>query len=311
VWSFEYGEYISGGLAFSKNSVLELAQFDSVLVGRMGGTITSCLSGFGCFTDILYNTYVSGRVTSDSVVVLQWIEDSTQVGVQGRVGPGGLSGATQGSWWEAIRETPVGVGQAKQLTGDTLIVRGVVTVSAGKFEGGTLYPGNVVYVQDGSGGIEVVGLFTSVPIRIGDSVLVRGVSSEDGYGERAVVPIHVSFGGVDPRPPELVRLGLGAIPSARVVTVANVAARTYEGSVVSLRGVRLASKPSAASGGYVLTFADSANATFRVIVHSTIATTVTLGSWTVGSVYDITGIQGSSNGTPNVQIRGSGDRVLR
>jgi hypothetical protein len=191
------------------------------------------------------------------------------------------------------------------------MVRGVVTVSRGTFTGGDFYPGNVVYVQDASDGIEVVGLFSKLPILLGDSVLIMGISKEDGYGERAIIPVRISFSGVDPWPPTAVRLGLGAVPLPRLVTVTEVADRTYEGGLVTVPSVRLVSKPSSASGSYYLTFADNSGARFTVLVHTTVTATVSLASWVVGATYDVTGILGSFQGTPNLQLRGPDDRVRR
>jgi hypothetical protein len=310
VWNLSYDRFISGGLGITKDLVLELDQVDSSAFGWMGGTITSCLNGFGCFTEILYVAPVLGSVRSDSVVALRWFEDTTQVSLQGHAEPNRLAGTGADFSWEAVRATRLSISQAKQTSGDTTVVRGVVTVSAGLFEGGTFYPGNVVYVQDGSAGIEVVGLFPSVPIDRGDSVLIRGVVGQDGYGERAIIPINVSISGVDPRPPEAARLGLGTVPPPLAMTVTGIMARTYEGSLATVRGVRLVSKPSSATGGYPLTFVDSTGASLGVIVHSGVATSVTLPSWIVGAIYDLTGILGRSNGTPNLQLRGTEDRVI-
>lgn len=302
VWSV--GEqYVSGGIGIDKHLVVELSQSDSVLGGHIGGSI-SYLSDFGFYsTTYMYQGTVTGHVTRDSIVTLQWTEESTPVTLQGRIGPDGLSG----DYWQARRESPVSVAQAESAPGDTVIVRGVVTVSIGGF-----FPGNVVYVQDGSGGIEVVGL-GDLPVSLGDSVLIEGVSGIDVGGERAILPIYYSVSGVDPWPPEVARLGFGNVPAPQPLSVADLAAETMEGRLVTLDVVHLVSKPSSASGEYSLTFADNTGATFIVFVHATVASAVTLGSWVVGATYDLTGILGTFNSgtTRNLQLRGPDDRVRR
>jgi hypothetical protein len=61
-------------------------------------------------------------------------------------------------------------------------------------------------------------------------------------------------------------------------------------------------------------FQDADGADFQVLVHDTVAASVTFDSWTGGSTYNLTGILGfgvnlSSNSAPLLQIRGPDDRV--
>jgi len=312
VWTVSHAFSESGAgvtVLVEKHLVLELTQQDSIVVGRMGGTIERCTtssSGDVCSTNVLYSGVVLGRVHTDASVVLSWMEDLTHVELEGKAGASGMTGLAQGAPWNARRATPVTVAEARSGTGDTVLVSGVVTVDQGAFD-----PGNVVYVQDKTAGIEVVGLGTGPMLVKGDSVLLRGVIGADGAGERAILPIAAAPSSW---PPEIVWEGTGAVPAPRVVTAADMRTRQYEGSIISLPSGYLHVLVRQAGPDYGMWFGDVNDADFQVFVHESVAASVPFDSWTVGWTYNLTGIQGFgvslvSSSQPLLQIRGPDDRV--
>ncbi len=313
VWtvSYRHSENVSvGSVLVEKSLILTVVQRDSMLAGRLGGIVETCTAqpNVVCTSATLYATPVVGRVGNDSSVSLSWDEDTTHVVLDGKAGAPGMTGTATGTSWSARPLTTVSVSQARLGAGDTVTVRGVITVDEGAF-----YPGNVVYIQDSTAGIEVIGLDAGSHLARGDSVLIRGLSGTDTAGEPALVPIaQVPF----VVPPEAVQEGSGTVPAPRVVTTADLSTRRYEGSIVTLPSVRLVTL--ARFGGhvdYAMWFADANGVTFQVVVQEAVASSVTFESWTHGT-YDITGILGLgialvSRPSPLVQIRGPDDRVLR
>ena len=310
-WTVSYSHSENGPVAalVEKFLIIDVAQQDSTLVGHLGGTVTTCTAQTTvvCTTNTLYATAVMGRVHGDSSITLSWLEDTTLVEMKGKVGATGLSGGATGTTWRARTLSIVPIALARGQTGDTVTVRGVITVDEGAF-----YPGNVVYVQDGTAGIEVVGLGTGPPMSRGDSVLIRGVSALDIAGESAIVPIAVvPFA----RPPEAVKVGSGTVPAPKVVSIYDLFTREYEGSLVTLPSVRLRTLVRfAGQSEYGMWLQVGSGPVLQGFVHQTVAASLTYDSWTVGQTYDLTGIVGfgvnlSSASEPLLQLRGPNDRV--
>lgn len=190
----------------------------------------------------------------------------------------------------------VPIAQAKQDSGAIVTIEGVVTVAPGTYRAAN----DNAYIQDSSAGVQLFNLDPVLGLTLGDSVRVTGRMGAFA-GERQVVRIDAAT------LPTVVDLGAGTVPAPRLVTGAEVRARTWEGSLVTVANATLTAAPGGTTGGYNMNFVDAAGDTFVVRIETPVATAVPRPFWTAGAGYVITGALGSFNGTAQLKPRGPGD----
>lgn len=180
--------------------------------------------------------------------------------------------------------------------GANVEVEGVVTVAAGTFVSGTGGVNSEIWVQDSSGGIAVFPVPSNSGIGIGTVVRVRGPRDDFNAQEQI---------GTSAAPPTVTVLDTVAPPAPRVVTGAQVRARTYEGELVTLSGWTVTSVPSGTGSAYTVTGVTATGDTVNVRVST--GTGVTRTAFVVGNRYTITGILSEFNGTAQIKVRNVAD----
>ena len=196
------------------------------------------------------------------------------------------------------------IAAAKQEeTGDTVVVEGVVTAPVGIFGSSSGSTMNA-YISDGTAGIQIFGVPSTVTLDIGDIVRVRGVRSV--FSGEVQISRFSSSSLL-----EVTELGMGAPPAPLRVTGAEVAARTFEGSLVRLDNVVVVSVGAvSSSGGYNVTARAPDGTTITIRVDRS-AVNVPVTTWVVGAAYDVTGILSAFNSAPQLKVRGPFDVVQR
>ncbi|HEV3049992.1 MAG TPA: SdrD B-like domain-containing protein, partial [Longimicrobium sp.] len=170
--------------------------------------------------------------------------------------------------------------QAKaRPVGSSATVEGVVTTTLGEFTSSGTPPNGNIYVQDATGGIQVFGILVSQGLVPGDSVRVTGtVGTFSGETQIAGPGITVT------------KLGTGTVPAPRLLTGAQLASRTAEGSLVRVNEITVTSVGAQAtpnsSFNVVGTTPDGTTFTVRVEGRTPVERTLFL----VGETYNITGI---------------------
>jgi hypothetical protein len=192
------------------------------------------------------------------------------------------------------------IAQAKaEPAGDTVTVRGIVTVPQGTFR----TQGDNIYLQDATGGMQIFDVDPAIGMVVGDSVRITGLMGAFN-GELQIVRF-------DPTTrPTVIELGAGTPVVPRVVTVADIIARTYEGELVQITDALLEVIPSGTGASYNLT-ADVGGTNFTIRIEAGVGATVTRANWTVGNTYTVTGVLGSFNGAAQIKPRGAADIILQ
>jgi len=190
----------------------------------------------------------------------------------------------------------VSIAQAKADSGNIVTIEGVVIVAQGTYRAGN----DNAYIQDTSAGVQVFNLDPALGLALGDSIRVTGRMGAFA-GEFEIVNIDAST------PPTVVALGAGTVPAARLVSGADVVARTYEGSLVRVVNATLTSAIPGGTSGYNLTFQDAAGTSFTLRIETARVGDVPRAFWTTGAGYNLTGALGSFNGTAQLKPRGAGD----
>ena len=198
---------------------------------------------------------------------------------------------------EAV-EGALPVSQARTSTlGDTVTVVGVVTAPQGTYNVAS------VYLQDPTGGIQVFNVPTDANLRLGDSIRVTGLLGVFS-GDLQIVRFSST------QPPLIVRLGTGPVPAPRLVTGAEVVARTHEGMLVRANGLTVVSVSGTSSHNVVVR--DAAGTEFTVRVDALVANAgLPPSTWEVGAVYDVTGIQTGFTSGGQIKPRSAADVVRR
>lgn len=191
--------------------------------------------------------------------------------------------------------SPITIADAKTMPGSVVTIEGVVTVEPGTFR----TQGDNLYMQDATSGIQVFNVPSGLGIVLGDSIQVTGVMSDFG-GEQQVVRFSASS------PPVIVVLGTGTLPAPRVVTAAEIVARTFEGELVTISNALLPAVPTDSVGAYNMTF-DVGGTAFNARIETGVAPSVPWNSWTAGNTYTLTGVLGSFFGSAQIKPRGAGD----
>jgi DNA/RNA endonuclease YhcR with UshA esterase domain len=198
----------------------------------------------------------------------------------------------------------ISIAQSKlRPVGDTVVVEGVVTAPVGIFGSATGTSTNA-YISDGTAGTQIFGVPSTVTLDVGDIVRVRGVTSVFS-GEQQIARFSSS------QLLEITELGTSAPPVAIPVTGAQVAARTFEGQLVRVDSVVVVSVGTvSSSGGYNVTVR-APDGTEFVVRNDRAAVGVPVSVWSVGAVYDVTGILSAFNSAPQLKVRGIADVVQR
>ena len=188
------------------------------------------------------------------------------------------------------------IAQARALTlGSTVTVEGVVTAGTGVFSGTT------AYFQDETAGIVLFtgsSPFSSLDLAVGDSIRVTGVTSafnqELQIGGGAALEVEV-LGRVAPRAPE-------------TVTVQDILANEFQAELVTVNALTIDSVPATATGGnYNIKVHD---ATGTMIVFIDTDTGIHSSIFSVGQVWNITGVGTAFNALREVKPRSPLDIVL-
>lgn len=193
---------------------------------------------------------------------------------------------------------PVTVAAARQQAAfSSVTVDGIATVAASPT---SAFGARTFYVQDATGGIMVFFNPTgsAVPVELGDSVRISGVMN--AFNRELEIDSAVVT---------TLRTG-AAVPAPRVVTGAEILARTYEGELLRANDVEVVSIPTGTGAAFNLVVRDAAGAEFQVRVAGA-NTGLTRASFAVGSRYDIIGILGSFNDTPQLKPRSQADVIPR
>ena len=191
----------------------------------------------------------------------------------------------------------VSIAAAKQDSGSTVLIEGIVTVAQGTFRTDN------AYLQDPTSGVQLFNLPIGLGLAVGDSVRITGIMGAFA-GELEIVRFSTTS------PPVAVNLGPGTPIAPRAVTGAEIVARTYEGELVTIANVTLTSTIPGGTTGYNLTFQDGSATSFTLRIETPVVASVPRTFWTQNQTYaSITGVLGSFNGTAQLKPRGSGDIV--
>lgn len=175
-----------------------------------------------------------------------------------------------------------------QPNGATVVFEGVVTAPQGAFRTDN------AYVQDPTGGVQVFGIPAEMGLAVGDSVRVLGVRGEFN-GQPQI------------NNPTVTEIGTGRVPTPRVVTGAEVNARTFEGQLVTVPGATVtAVSGSATSTAYNVTLSDAAGTSFVLRV-SGAGVGIPQTFFSVGQELNVTGVLGSFRGTAQLLPRSAAD----
>lgn len=173
--------------------------------------------------------------------------------------------------------------------GDFLTVAGIVTAAPGTFRSDNLY------LQDATGGIQIFGLPGGLGLEVGDSIEVSGTFS----------PFRTEPEIVSPRVAANIKKGVGA-PDPRVLTTAQLAAVTPTssnmGRLVTVQGVTVG---TFASGNAPIDDGSGGGALVRL--DGNVASAVPQSTFQAGHCYDITGVVGIFDNTPQLKPRGAAD----
>lgn len=193
------------------------------------------------------------------------------------------------------------IAQARLSPGDTVVIEGVISVAQGTFR----TQNDNAYLQDGSSGVQVFNVPTTLGLGLGDSVGIAGIMGVFS-GEQQIVQFNAST------PPIVVRFGTTTAPSPRSVTGADIKALSFQGELVSVTNVQLVAAPSPGTTAYNLNFVHAATDTFQVRIEAGVVPSVPrTGSWTSGAFYDLTGVLGRFNAVAQLKPRGAADIVAR
>ena len=158
--------------------------------------------------------------------------------------------------------------------GETVTVSGRATVGSGIIRATELY----VFLQDGSGGLQLRGDHIPTPIVAGDSLIATGVLEQVHGMTRLVNPTYY----VVPTPQR-------HIPEPHAIKLSTTALETYEGQLVELEGY-VAGKGHVNSGSYLnVAVGDS---TLFVFVYQANGTEVTFDDFHISDYVRITGLVG-------------------
>ncbi|HJR68086.1 MAG TPA: hypothetical protein VJ802_16770 [Gemmatimonadaceae bacterium] len=183
----------------------------------------------------------------------------------------------------------INVAEAEPL-GTAVTVAGIVTAGQG------VYRSTNIYLQDPTGGIQVFGL-PALDLRLGDSIEVSGVLDQFGGEIQLEDPI------VAPNRTS------ASVPAPMERTTGEIAAAVAAGGVRTpdigrLLVVRRASVGAFSSGNASL---DDGSGRIDIRLDANVAGTIPTSTFDPTKCYDIVGLLGYFNGTPQLKPRGPAD----
>jgi DNA/RNA endonuclease YhcR with UshA esterase domain len=155
--------------------------------------------------------------------------------------------------------------------GATVTVQGVVLADQGTYDFGN----RDTYIQDGTAGVRLWQLDTTLGLVAGDSVQVTGSLSVF----RNELQLNVS---------DIERLGTGTVPAAVPVTGAQIQAFEHQGELASTGAVTVVSVQGFDFDAHNVTVEDQFGAQFLIRVDS--PNEINTGYWQVGQVYRVRGV---------------------
>lgn len=177
----------------------------------------------------------------------------------------------------------------KSQVGALVTVSGIVTAAPGTFRGDNLY------MQDATAGIQIFGVAGGLGLEVGDSIEVTGIFS----------PFRTEAELASPRVAANVKKGVGA-PDPKSLTTAEVAALTpTSANIGRLVKVSHVTVGAFASGNAPIDDGSGPGALVRL--DGNVAGTVPQSTFTSGSCYDIVGVVGIFDNTPQLKLRGPAD----
>ncbi len=198
-------------------------------------------------------------------------------------------------------QSVVPIATAKQDSGKVVLIEGVVTVATGTFR----TQNDNAYMQDGSSGVQLFNLPTTLGLAVGDSIRVAGIMGAFAE-ERQILRFSVTS------LPVVFRLGTTTPPAPRTVTGLEIKGLSFQGELVSATNVQLVAAPSPGTAAYNLNFVHAATDTFQVRIEAGVVPAVPrTGFWTSGAFYDLTGVLGRFNAVAQLKPRGAADIVAR
>lgn len=196
-----------------------------------------------------------------------------------------------------IVRMPIGTARTQPVL--TLVtVLGNITAPPGVFNGANPGANSEVWVQDATGGIAVFAILTAdtATYKLGDRIEVTGtIGLFSGQLQIASPPA--------PRPTVIKKFG-NTIIAPKVITGAEVNARTDEGTLIRITGLVVTAVGGGTSNAFNVTTTAPDGQTVVVRVNG-LATGLTRANFAVGSTYDVTGIltQFAAGTTVTAQIK--------
>jgi DNA/RNA endonuclease YhcR with UshA esterase domain len=194
-----------------------------------------------------------------------------------------------------IVRTPIATART-QPVGTLVTVLGNITAPPGVFNGATPTANSEVWVQDSTGGIAVFAVLTSdsATYRLGDRVEVTGtLGLFSGQLQIASPPT--------PRPTVIKKFG-NTVIAPKVITGAEVNARTDEGKLIRITGLVVTAVGGGTSNAFNVTTTAPDGQTVIVRING-LATGLTRANFVVGNTYDVTGILTQFNGGAQIKPR--------
>ena len=193
--------------------------------------------------------------------------------------------------------TPPTIAQVKAETlGTEVTATGVVTAAPGTFS--SVY----FYIQDRTGGLLVYRFHRPVTVQLGDSVRVSGALRRP-FGEFQVDTVTRSD-SVD-----VTVIGPGTVPAPRVVTGAELLARTYESELARINDVVVTAVGSQSSTGSGFNVTARAPDGTVFTIRADGPTNVERPVFTVGATYDIVGILTVFSNVAQIKPRSTADVI--
>jgi DNA/RNA endonuclease YhcR with UshA esterase domain len=195
----------------------------------------------------------------------------------------------------AIVRTPIATART-QAVGTLVTVLGNITAPPGVFNGASPGANSEVWVQDSTGGIAVFAVLTadSATYRLGDRIEVTGtLGLFSGQLQIASPPA--------PRPTVIKKFG-NTIVAPKLITGAEVNARTDEGKLIRIAGLVVTAVGGGTSNAFNVTTTAPDGQTVVVRVNG-LATGLTRANFVVGNTYDVTGVLTQFNGAAQIKPR--------
>jgi DNA/RNA endonuclease YhcR with UshA esterase domain len=198
---------------------------------------------------------------------------------------------------DVVRVSPLTIVEAKALPlGTEVITRGVVTAAPGTFSSAYMY------IQDRTGGLLVQRFFRSTAVQPGDSVQVSG-AIRNPFGEFQLDTVTRADSVV------VTVLGAGTVPAPRVVTGAELLARTYESELARINDVVVTAVGSQSNTGSGFNVTATAPDGSVITIRADGPTNVERPAFTVGQTYDIVGILTVFGGNAQIKPRSTDDVI--